>query len=138
MDDAVHDEISRLCAIGDSLSEQGRHEEAVSKFNEAWKLVPEPKNNWEASTWVLAAIADSCFFLKKMKSARQALEYAMSCPGALGNPFLHLRLGQVTFECGELDLAADELMRAYMGGGQDIFSREDQKYLDFLKSRAII
>ena len=135
LDPSTHESIVELCKMGDDLAEQDRHEEAISKFNEAWKIIPDPKNEWEASTWVLAAIADSCFFLRKLKSAREALEYAMSCPGGLGNPFLHLRLGQVCFEAGDLDIATDELMRAYMGGGSEIFSKEEPKYLEFLASR---
>jgi hypothetical protein len=60
----------------------------------------------------------------------------MACPGALGNPFLHLRFGQCQFELGELDRAADELMRAYMAAGAEIFKDQDPKYIAFLKSRA--
>jgi hypothetical protein len=60
----------------------------------------------------------------------------MHCLDAIGNPFLHLRLGQCQFELGALDGAADELMRAYMGAGSDIFKDQDPKYLRFLQSRA--
>lgn len=60
----------------------------------------------------------------------------MHCPGAIGNPFIHLRLGQAQLELGNTDRAADELMRAYMGGGLEIFAMEDERYLDFLASRA--
>jgi hypothetical protein len=98
--------------------------------------VPEPKNEWEASTWLLAAIADTCFAGGWHTSARKALDYAMTCPGALGNPFLHLRRGEVALEQGEEDVAADELMRAYMLEGIEIFAREDPKYLAFLGTRA--
>jgi tetratricopeptide (TPR) repeat protein len=138
LDESVYREVTRLCATGDQFAELGEYEEAVAEYNKAWELIPEPKNNWEASTWVLAAIADACFLLGKNESARQALEYAMTSPGGLGNPFLHLRFGQVLFESGELDVAADELMRAYMGSGQEIFENEDPKYLTFLKTRAKI
>jgi len=93
---------------------------------------------WEASTWILAAIADACFLMGKRKSARQALEYAMTCPGAIGNPFLHLRLGQVLFDADEKDAAADELIRAYMGAGAEIFEKDDPKYFEFLKTKAKI
>ena len=66
----------------------------------------------------------------------EALQYAMTCPGAVGNPFLHLRYGQVFLDLGEADHAAEELMRAYMGEGKEIFASEDSRYLDFLKTRA--
>jgi hypothetical protein len=56
----------------------------------------------------------------------------MRCPEAIGNPFIHLRLGQTQFELGNKDRAADELMRAYMGAGAEIFAEEAPKYLEFL------
>jgi hypothetical protein len=71
-----------------------------------------------------------------LTSARQALDYVMTCPGAIGNPFLHLRRGEVLFEQGELDGAADEFIRAYMGAGAQIFKDEPAKYLRFLEARA--
>ena len=134
----LHSEITRLCKAGDDLAEAGKFEEAIAEYNNAWKLVPDPKNMWEASTWILTAIADACYLGGYKKSARQALEYAMTCPGAVGNPFLHLRFGQVLFDAGELDAAADELIRAYMGAGEEIFRKDDPKYITFLKTRAVI
>jgi len=136
LDDATHAEITQLCAVGDEFAKQRQYESAVTEYNKAWKLVPDPKNNWEASTWILAAIADACFFLGKLKSARQALEYAMTCPGGLGNPFLHLRLGQVLYDLDDSDAAVNELMRAYMGAGEEIFGKEEPKYLAFLRTKA--
>jgi tetratricopeptide (TPR) repeat protein len=138
LDDGIHQQISTFCAEGNDLADENRHEAALEKFNAAWRLLPDPKSDWEAATWILAAIADSCFQLGKFKSSKEALEYAMHCPGAIGNPFLHLRLGQTLFEAGDPDASANELMRAYMAAGADIFESEDGKYLAFLKTRAII
>jgi hypothetical protein len=59
----------------------------------------------------------------------------MHCADAIGNAFLHLRLGQSQFELGSLDRAADELARAYMAAGREIFDSDDEKYLAFLRTR---
>ena len=138
LDDAVYDAVAKFCADGDKLAKRGRYEDAIAEYNKAWKMIPSPQNDWEASTWILAAIADACFLSGFMTSAREALEYAMTCPKAIGNPFLHLRLGQVLYEAGELDKSADELIRAYMGAGRRIFELDDKKYWTFLKSKADI
>ncbi|MEH6415803.1 tetratricopeptide repeat protein [Pseudomonas sp. CGJS7] len=136
MDDALYERLNRLCQAGNELASQGRFDAAVTQFNDAWELVPEPKKDWEASTWILTAIGDCYFHLGDLKSARSVLEYAVRCPGGLGNPFIHLRLGQVMLEVNEPDRAADELMRAYMGAGAEIFAEDDPKYLAFLRTRA--
>lgn len=136
LDGNTYESIKAFCAVGDQLASSKRYEDAVAEYNKAWSLIPEPKDDWEASTWVLAAIADACFLAGYKTSAREALQYAMRCPGGVGNPFLHLRYGQILYDADELERAADELMRSYMGGGRKIFSAEDEKYFDFLKTRA--
>jgi tetratricopeptide (TPR) repeat protein len=136
LDPAIHEAIKTHSARGDELAAARAFEKAIAEYNKAWALVPTPKNDWNASTWILAAIADAAFLSGYKTSAREALQYAMTCPGALGNPFLHLRYGQVLLDAGEPDAAADELMRAYMSEGPRIFALEDPRYLDFLKTRA--
>lgn len=136
LDHQTHDSIKSFCVAGDKLASSQLYSEALAEYNKAWAIVPEPKNEWEAATWILAAIADTCYQAGFEKSAREALQYVMTCPGAIGNPFLHLRYGQVLYDAGELDAAADELIRAYMGAGVDIFAAEDEKYFNFLGTRA--
>jgi tetratricopeptide (TPR) repeat protein len=138
LDPTLLSEIQMHCSAGDTLAMRGRYSAAMLEYNQAWELIPEPKDRWEAATWILAAIGDCSFTCGNYARAREALLQAVACPGGLANPFLHLRLGQVSFEKGELDSAADELMRAYMGDGAKVFANEDPKYLTFLKSRAKI
>jgi tetratricopeptide (TPR) repeat protein len=135
LDDEVYETIQTLCATADALAESGEYPDALGKYWEAFDLIPEPKQEWEATLWVLAAIGDANFLLGDYAAARDNLANAMHCPGAMGNPFLHLRLGQSQFELGNLDRAADELTRAYGVAGTEIFDEEDRKYLDFLQTR---
>jgi len=133
---SIYEVIKEHCAAGDELAESSRFEDAVAEYQKAWELIPEPRTAWNASTWVLGAVADACFLGGYKTSAREALEYAMACPGGIGNPFLHMRLGQVLFDAGDLDSSADELIRAYMVAGSDIFRNEDERYLTFRGTRA--
>jgi hypothetical protein len=57
----------------------------------------------------------------------------MHCPDAIGNPFIHLRLGQCQFEIGNLKRAADELARAFLMEGLALFEDEDPKYIEWIK-----
>lgn len=138
LDLALHEAIKTACAKGDRLLEIGNYKQAIQSYNVAWKLVPDPKTEWSASTWILTAIADAAFQGRFLESARQAIDYVMACPGAIGNPFIHLRRGQILFEQGELEASANELARAYMSEGDDIFAPEEKKYLQFLKTKIAI
>jgi tetratricopeptide (TPR) repeat protein len=131
----VHDRITKLSEQGNALAEQGKLREAVQTFIAALDLLPEPKDDWEAATWLLASIGDLDFQLGAYEQAARALEDAMHCPGAIGNPFIHLRLGQCQLELGDARRAADELTRAYAVAGKEIFAAEDPKYFAFLKTK---
>ena len=133
--DAIAQQIAGLSEAGDTLAQEGEYREAIGKYVEALELLPEPMTDWEASTWLLAAIGDANFLSGNYAEARDALSDAMHGPGAIGNPFIHMRLGQTQFELGNMDRAADELARAYLQDGHTIFENEDPKYVVFIKSR---
>jgi tetratricopeptide (TPR) repeat protein len=138
LDDHIFQEITRLSEEGNLLAEQSLFVEAKAKFIEALKLLPTPHSNWEAATWLYVGIGDMHFSLRDYEKMMFCFINAVQCPGGLGNPFIHLRLGQAYFELQQLDKAADELTRAYMGAGFDIFTEDDAKYLDFLETKIIL
>lgn len=135
IEENTYSRIQELCAEGDDLVEQGEIPSALKVYWQAFELMPEPKTDWDATTWILTAIGDANFLQDEFNKGIESLSLAMKCPGAIGNPFIHMRLGQCLFEVGNLDSAAEELVRAYALEGDEIFSNDDSKYLEFLKNR---
>ncbi|MBB6690068.1 tetratricopeptide repeat protein [Cohnella xylanilytica] len=136
--DSTHAEISALCKQGDDLARAGHLEESKNKYVAALRLLPENHREWEAATWIYAAVGDVHFQMKNYDKAFKCFYNAAQCPKGLGNPYIHLRLGQLYYEQERLDQAADELTRAYMGAGIAIFMEDDPKYLEFLETRIAI
>jgi tetratricopeptide (TPR) repeat protein len=134
LDDSIHDDITDLCEQGDAFAADGDYRGALPLYHQAWELLPEPKEDWDAATWLLSAIGDAHFGLGEFQEVIAALQTALQCPDGLGNPFIHLRLGEALFEIGNQDRAGDELTRAYMAAGREIFGEEDPKYFTFLRS----
>lgn len=132
--DNLHEQIQHLCKEGDDYAQVEDYPAALMRYWAAWDLLPEPPNDYEAATWILSAIGDANFLGGDYTAGRDNLALAMHCPGAIGNPFLHLRLGQCQLELGDQKRAADELARAYMGAGAEIFEGAE-KYFEFLKTR---
>lgn len=130
-------EIDRLCAQGDADADRARFAAALGSYWAAWDLLPEPKLDCAAATWILAAVGDANFLGGDYEAGRDNLSTVMHCPGAIGIAFLHLRLGQCQFELGETASAQDELARAYLGGGAALFDDEDPKYLACLPSEVV-
>jgi tetratricopeptide (TPR) repeat protein len=131
----VHEQIAELCEEGDALASAGRLDDARQKYIAALKLLPGEPRHWEAATWIYVALGDVHFRSQNFDKAFKCFYNAVQCPKGLGNPYIHLRLGQLYLELGDVDKAADELTRAYMGGGINIFMADDPKYLEFLETR---
>nr|EKW2372831.1 tetratricopeptide repeat protein [Acinetobacter baumannii] len=127
-----------LCKRGDELVKHGNVEDAKKNYINSLKLLPSDHREWEAVTWIYVAMGDMYFHLKDYEQAFKCFYNAVQCPQGLGNPYIHLRLGQLYYEEGYFDDSADELTRAYMGGGLGIFLEDDPKYLDFLETKIVI
>ena len=134
LSDSIYEEITKLCKQGDFLVRSGDYRGALRLFHRSWKLLPEPKEDWDASMWILSAIGDAHFFLGDFQNVIAALSNAVHCPNGLGNPFVHLRLGEAAFELGQMDRAKEELTRAYIGAGRDVFANEHPKYIAYLET----
>jgi len=130
----VHRRLVALCKQGDKLAEAEDYPAALREYRSAWELLPEPRTEWEAATWVMGAIGDAQFQGGDYAAGRDSLATALKCPDGPGNPFLHLRLGQCLYELGRLDEAAAELASARQGAGEEIFEGEEE-YLNFLEAR---
>ena len=135
LDDDVHSQIKALCAKGDELAEADDYDGAITKYREALCLVPRPIEKWDASTWIYTAIGDALFLKGDFLAAAKPLRDVMFCPGAEQNGFIRLRRGQVAFEKGNLPVAEKELIQAYQLEGEEIFSEDDAKYLDFVTAK---
>jgi hypothetical protein len=51
------------------------YEEAIAEYDKAWKLLPDPKNKWNATTWIRPAIAGAAFL--EATSLRQERRWSM-------------------------------------------------------------
>lgn len=133
LDESVQKQVDQLIERGNGHSEQEQHLEALHCFCDALELLPDPLEKQNETMWLLASIGDVLFHLSSYEKAIDALSNAIKY-GGLGNPFIHLRLGQSHFELDSHEKAADELTRAYMSEGEEIFKDEPSKYFEFLKT----
>ncbi|REK76863.1 tetratricopeptide repeat protein [Paenibacillus paeoniae] len=129
INEKVHEQIVQLCKQGNTLFEKGQTDQAIESYTAALELVPLPKHEWDTSTWIYTAIADTYFHKGNYEIAKNNLLNALNCPDGISNPFILLRLGESLFECGEFDQAKEYLLRAYMLEGYKIFFNEDDKYI---------
>lgn len=126
-DAQLEQRVRRLCNSGYRAYDQGDYDVALRRFYQAWTLIPKPQTEREASGWVLVAIGDAYFRKGNFTAGIEALRSALFCPKAVGNPFIHLRLGQCYLEHGEPEEADRHLVRA-LETGAELFDREPPRY----------
>ena len=131
----IYQQIETLSEAGNVLAEEENYDAALAKFSEALQLLPDPKHEWEASTWLYASIGDMQFFKADYTAAMNSFYDALNGPDAAAIGFVQLRLGECLFELKQEDKSLEHLLRAYMLEGAEIFAAEDSRYFDFLKSR---
>ncbi len=134
--DTIEREVARLFDEGEDLLDAEEDRDALTCFQAAWDLIPEPKGKWQRALQVLAAVADCQFFLGDYEACSRTLQFAL-CNDVAGpaDPWICLRLGQCYFELGNEFAAGNWLTAAMMIGDVDMFENEDPKYWAYLKTR---
>ena len=132
--------IEELSAAGSDLADATEFASAITKWSEALELLPEPKPDWDAYTWLSASIGDAQYQLGELEAARHSFFDALNGPDGQGNPFTHYRLGQCEIRLGNEASGVSHLLQAYMLDGEAIFSIEEDgiSYLQKLKDKALI
>lgn len=132
LDPALYEKIKEHSDEGERLFYDGRFPEALKEYSKALDLIPEPKQRWEASVWVLAAIGDCYFWLKDFGAALGCFRKLMVEYEEYGNPFTRLRYGECLYETGNEELAREHLLAAYAMEGKELFEECDKKYLSVI------
>lgn len=133
LSDEIYERIEEYCEEGNAHCDEEDWDKTIVCFNMALELLPEPKDDWEAATWIYAALGDALFFLGRYEDALDKLNLARMCPDGIANPFILLRLGESHYELGDMESAKRYLAEAYMMEGTDIFENEKAEYLDLVK-----
>ena len=94
------------------------------RFLQGWalNLVPKPVEEWEATTWILAAIGDLYFLAGSFEKSVGRLRTPCDVRGDWGTPLSTFDSESVALSLAER-IAGDELTRAFMGAGREILEK---------------
>ncbi|SEA37455.1 tetratricopeptide repeat protein [Pedobacter hartonius] len=131
--DEQQDLMDDYCEKGNAEMDEENYAAAADWFKKAYAILPDPKDDWEATGYITASLGDALFSDGKFEEAKAQLLVAHEFYTAdKNNPFVLLRLGETYFELGDEKLALEFLLKAYQMEGQQLFE-DDKKYLKFLK-----
>ena len=125
--------VTELISKAGMLDRQNKRQQAIEVYEDAYALIPEPKQKSELAMVALCNIGELHFLDGHWQLAFDDFSEAVKCREGLGNPQIHMRLGQLRYQRGEMERATDEFMRAYMGAGDTLFAGEDPKYFELIQ-----
>ncbi len=124
----LYEKIDSLCQKAEQFLDDNQPLKAEETFLEALQLVPEPKEDWDATAYIQVALGDVKFGEGLIEEANDYFQKAYNHGAYLDNPFLNLRLGQCAFELGNEDRARNFLISAYAIAGEDIFEGAEDTF----------
>ena len=142
-EDDFYTDFRHAATDGDNAMSEKRWDDAFSCYYSAWEILCEdqPEHQAYEAFWLVVNWANSSFmsgdFSDCLDRLHEALGIFRDFGLVVGNPFFHLRVGQCLFELAESDeergdaegQVIDNLSRALICGGIEIFDQEDQRYL---------
>ena len=133
LSESTYRRIAEYCDKGEAMYESGAFHKAISNYEKALDLLPNPKEDWEAATWICTALSDAYAELDENEESMSYLLMAEKSPGGTTNPYIQLQLGIAYYDRLDLNQARDYLLRAYMLEGDDIFEDLEAKYLSAIQ-----
>lgn len=140
--------------LADDAMREGKFQAANDHYNAAWDNYAEQRKSAsdagkvkefdelhtaENAFWLLLSGANAQFsagdFEGCLDTGMTAFDLFKDLGYVVGNPFFHLRIGQASFEldppadCDPAGMTIDNLARALICGGIEIYGHEDEKYL---------
>jgi len=129
--------MTTLATEGGRLLRQSRYDEATQVFQCALELLPEPRDKWQAGTWLVTMIGNCHFLQRRFADAYYYFREAQRYPGGLESSFLYMRIGECLLEFGCNEAAAvDAFVQAYLLTGADETKLESPRCMQFLKQYA--
>lgn len=143
-EDDVYTDFRHAAKDGDNAMTEQRWDDAFSCYLSAWEILCEDQPEHEAheAFWLVLNWANCSFMSGDYPDCLDRLHEALGIFRdfglVVGNPVFHLRVGQCLFELAENDeqrsdangQVIDNLSRALICGGIEIFEQEDRKYLE--------
>lgn len=122
-------QVVELCEKGMEQADIERYEASNRTFNKVKALIPEPKQEWKAYSWLLASMADNYFELKQHAEALGLINEVIELDEQYrDNGYVRMRRGQCLCELEGDKAGIEDLKLAYSLGGDELFEDEYAKY----------
>lgn len=132
--DAIQEKLTSIDDI--TVSSQDVAAKVDALYDMYSSLTDEQKQGREGRYFIIR-IGEVCYAEKMIDDALDNFNFAMKFSDTLGNPYLHMRLGQLQYCLGNQERQIDELSRALIMGGEAVFNNESPLFLQMVKAELV-
>lgn len=130
----LKEQVVALCNKALEAQEEERYHASNRDLQKMYELLPEPKSEWKAYTWLISNMADNHFEQEEYAEGFKMFSEVFKLDTtATDNAYLCLRRGQCALEIKNQDVASELLARAFQLEGKELFEDEHLKYLKLVK-----
>ncbi len=108
-------------------------EDKVNELYDIYSFLSDDEKRLREGRYVIIRIGELCYANRLIEEAMENFSFVMQFKDTIGNPYLHLRMGQLFYCKGNNDKMLDELSRALIMGGDKVFEGEDLKFINLAK-----
>lgn len=96
----IFDQVTRLSQAGNEAQERGNLNDAIAHWKQGLALLPDPRFQWSATSWLLAAIGEAQRQSGQIDAACQTFLEADGTDDGK-NPFVQFMLGACLYDLGK-------------------------------------
>lgn len=130
--------IKERLAAARAAVKAGDLDAALAECEAAWQLIPEPRLLWGgdmAADWVLQVLAQLYVRKSDIDKALETYRMALETPDGSRKSSIHLAIGRILFDRGEMEQARGYLQRAWDISEGRVFIDVPKKYREFIKGK---
>lgn len=137
--DDIYEQVTEHSEKGNVLLQSGDNQGAIDEWETGLKLLPEPKNKWEAAMWFYASLGEGYRNLGQTEASLSAFTSAYASADGHQNGFVLHGRGVALFDLGRTEEAAKYLLQAYILEGEMMFEEDaSPAYFQLLKDKKYI
>tara|TARA_R110002051_G_scaffold13808_1_gene45541 strand:+ start:3368 stop:3937 length:570 start_codon:yes stop_codon:yes gene_type:complete len=128
----IENHIATIKAI--SINKEKNIEVKVDELLKIYESLSDDQKRRREGRFIIICIGEICFAERMIEEAFENFNFALKFKDTIGNPFIHLRMGQLNYLVQNKDKTLDELSRALIMGGEEVYEHEDPRFLEMVKN----
>lgn len=126
--DSLFQTICHILNKGDVARSSAKYEDAIAFYLSAIDILPEPRSDWDILASLVISIGDTYYEAQQYTIADSYYAAALKDENGIANPYVWYANGRNLVKMGEIKVAIDSLMRAYMLAGDEIFTIDNDEF----------